>query len=163
MSSDSKYSLLSIVEPKFPSSRYFVVWPLFTGKHIEPYSINGCGLTILKVSSNSYSKQLGSKNLIMLKRIQSFVVKLNFNSIHIMCENSRTIHWVLCKIQLILFERVKIVGHKNWNLFSNMFMEKGYPLEAKTTVRTESALCASLASQRQDQLVMANSASSVTL
>ena len=30
------------------------------------------------------------------------------NIIHIMCENFRAISWVLCKIQLIKFERVKI-------------------------------------------------------
>ena len=29
-----------------------------------------------------------------------------------MCENFTTISWVLCKLQLILFERVKIGSHK---------------------------------------------------
>ena len=33
--------------------------------------------------------------------IQYYVVKQNFNIIHIMCEIFRTIHWVLCKVQLI--------------------------------------------------------------
>ena len=36
-----------------------------------------------------------------VKRIQSFVVKQNINSIHIVCDNLRTILWVLCKIQLV--------------------------------------------------------------
>ena len=37
-----------------------------------------------------------------------------------MCENFKTIPWVLCTVQLILFERVKIGSHKNWNLGSSL-------------------------------------------
>ena len=36
-----------------------------------------------------------------VKIIHFFVVKQQFNIIHIMCENFKTIPWVLCKIQLI--------------------------------------------------------------
>ena len=36
-----------------------------------------------------------------VKSIQFFVVKKKFNIIHIMCENFKTIPWVLCKLQLI--------------------------------------------------------------
>ena len=36
-----------------------------------------------------------------LKNIQFFVVKQNLNIIHIMCENFKTLPWVLCKLQLI--------------------------------------------------------------
>ena len=35
-----------------------------------------------------------------------------------MCPIFRTIPWVLCKVQLIYFERVKIESHKKWNLGS---------------------------------------------
>ena len=51
-----------------------------------------------------------------VKSIQYFVVKQKFNIVHIMCENFKAIPWVLCKLQLILFERVRIGSHKNWNL-----------------------------------------------
>ena len=37
-----------------------------------------------------------------------------------MCEKFRTTAWVLSKIQLILFERVNIEGHNNWNFDSNL-------------------------------------------
>ena len=43
-----------------------------------------------------------------VKRILYFVVKQN--SILFI-----TIPWVLCKIQLIKFERIKIESHNNWN------------------------------------------------
>ena len=36
-----------------------------------------------------------------VKSIQLFVVKPKFNIIYILCENFKTIPWVLCKIQLI--------------------------------------------------------------
>ena len=36
-----------------------------------------------------------------VKHNQYYAVKQNFKSIHIMCENFRTIPWVLCKVQLI--------------------------------------------------------------
>ena len=36
-----------------------------------------------------------------VKIIQCFVVKQKLNIIHIMCENFKTIPWVLCKLQLI--------------------------------------------------------------
>ena len=44
----------------------------------------------------------------------------NFNIIHIICENFRIIVWVLYKMQLILFERVRIESHKIWNLGSSL-------------------------------------------
>ena len=53
-----------------------------------------------------------------VKSIQFFVVKRIFNIIHIICEIFTTIPWVLCKIQLFLFERVKIGSHKNRHLGS---------------------------------------------
>ena len=55
-----------------------------------------------------------------VKQFQYFVVKQKFNIIHIICENFRTISWVLCKIQLIQFQRVKIESHKIWNLGSRL-------------------------------------------
>ena len=60
------------------------------------------------------------QSLSYVKSIQFFVVKQQFNIIRIMCENFKTIPWVLCKIQLIKFERVKIGSHKNWNLGSSL-------------------------------------------
>ena len=36
-----------------------------------------------------------------IKHFQYSFVKHKFNIIHIICENFRTIPWVLCKIQLI--------------------------------------------------------------
>ena len=33
-----------------------------------------------------------------------------------MSENFKTIPWLLCKIQPVKFERVKIGSHKKWNL-----------------------------------------------
>ena len=36
-----------------------------------------------------------------VKSIDFFVVKQKFNIIHIMCENFKTMPWVLCKIQRI--------------------------------------------------------------
>ena len=55
-----------------------------------------------------------------VKSIQFFVVKHKFNVIHIVCENFKQIPWILFKLQLILFERVKIGSHKYWNLGSNL-------------------------------------------
>ena len=56
----------------------------------------------------------------MLKAFNFFVVKQKNNSIHITCENFKTIPWVLCKLQPIEFERVKIGSHKKLNLASNL-------------------------------------------
>ena len=53
------------------------------------------------------------RKLNYIKSIQNYDVKQKINIIHIMCENFRAISWVLCKIQLIKFERVKIESHKN--------------------------------------------------
>ena len=55
-----------------------------------------------------------------VKLVQYSVVKQNFNTIHIMCENFRTISLVLCKMQLFQFKRVKTKSHKNWNLGSSL-------------------------------------------
>ena len=48
-----------------------------------------------------------------------FLIK-KINIIHIICENFRTISWVLCKIRLILFERLKIESHKIWNFGTSL-------------------------------------------
>ena len=56
-------------------------------------------LYILKESSSAYSKQFTTK-LNCVDHIQYYVVKQNFNINHIMCLIFRTIHWVLCKVQL---------------------------------------------------------------
>ena len=56
----------------------------------------------------------------MLKAFNFFVVKQIFNIIHIMCEHFKALPWLLWKLQLISFERVKIISHKNWNLGSNL-------------------------------------------
>ena len=46
-------------------------------------------------------------------QFQYSVIKHKFNIINIMCENFRTMSCVLCNIQLIQFERVKLESHKN--------------------------------------------------
>ena len=51
-----------------------------------------------------------------VKLIKISVIKQNFNIIHIMCENFRTISLVLCNIQPFQYKRVKPKSHKNWNL-----------------------------------------------
>ena len=80
-------------------------------------------ISIWEVFSSIYLRNLLThtvNNLLQtlnnVKSIQFFVVKQKFNIIHIMCENFKTIPWVLCKIQLIFFERHKIGSRKNWNL-----------------------------------------------
>ena len=50
------------------------------------------------------------------KLIQISVINQNFNIIHIMCENFRTIPIVLCNIQPFQYKRVKTESHKKWNL-----------------------------------------------
>ena len=52
------------------------------------------------------------------KQFQYSVIKHKFNIIYIMCEHFRTIPRVLCKIQLIIFEWVKIESRKKSNLGS---------------------------------------------
>ena len=58
-----------------------------------------------------------------VKMIVCFVVKQPINIIHIMCENFKTIPWVLCKIRPIQFARVSIGSDKNWNLSSIIFLK----------------------------------------
>ena len=55
-----------------------------------------------------------------VKWFQYFVVDQSFNNIYIMCEKFRTTAWIISKIQLILFERVNIESHNNWNFDSNL-------------------------------------------
>ena len=55
-----------------------------------------------------------------VKSSQFLVLKQIFKIIYIMCETFKTVPWILCKIQLIQFERVKIGSHKNWNLGSSL-------------------------------------------
>ena len=50
------------------------------------------------------------------KLIQISVVKQNFNIIHIICENFRTIPLVLCNIKPFQYKRVKTESRKNWSL-----------------------------------------------
>ena len=50
------------------------------------------------------------------KLIQISVVKQNFNTIYIMCENFRTIPLVLYNIKPFQYKRVKTESHNNWNL-----------------------------------------------
>ena len=47
-----------------------------------------------------------------VKSILFFIVEQKFIIIHIMCENLKTIPLLLCNIQLIYFERVKIGSFK---------------------------------------------------
>ena len=73
--------------------------------HVPPTCINSPGITT--------NKQLYLRNLIthtvnyLLQKLNGVifvkysVVKQKFNIIHIMCENIRTIPWVLRKIQFI--------------------------------------------------------------
>ena len=55
-----------------------------------------------------------------VKLIQISVIKQNFNIIHIMCKNFRTIPLVLCNIQPFQYKRVKTESHKKWNLGLNL-------------------------------------------
>ena len=48
--------------------------------------------------------------------IQFSVVKQNFNTIYIMCENFRTIPLVLYNIKPFQYKRVKTESRNNWNL-----------------------------------------------
>ena len=81
---------------------------------IEPEFTFLEGLYLRNLLTHTVNNLLQTLNNV--KSIQFFVVKQKFNIIHIMCENFKTIPWVLCKIQLIFFERHKIGSHKNWNL-----------------------------------------------
>ena len=76
-------------------------------------------MLILNDFSNAYSKYFTIKRCYD-EIIQILFVKLKFDIIFIMSSNFRTITQVLCKIQLIQFERVKIESHKNLNSHSKM-------------------------------------------
>ena len=58
--------------------------------------------------------------LIMLDNFNIMLLIKKINSIHIILENFRTIPWVLCKIQLVQFERVKIESQNIWNFGSSL-------------------------------------------
>ena len=73
--------------------------------------LNGTKLHILKESSKHTVNNLQQK-LNHFKLIQIYVVKQKLN----MCENFRTIHLVLCNIQIFRYKRVKIESHNKWNL-----------------------------------------------
>ena len=55
------------------------------------------------------------QTLYYVKLIQISVIKQNFNIIHTMYENFRSIPFVLCDIQPFQYKRVKTESHKNCN------------------------------------------------
>ena len=69
-------------------------------------------MTILKESSYAYSYILLQK-LNYVQRFQHSAGNQLFTIIHIICEHFRPIPWILCKIQLLLFESVKIESLKS--------------------------------------------------
>ena len=79
-----------------------IAYPCFIKAVISILSINFTAMNCLylrNLLTHTVNNLLQTLNNV--KSIQFLVVKQKFNIIHIICENFKTIPWVLCKIQHI--------------------------------------------------------------